>query len=117
MNDRDLICKLNKLHYQLGKMYQLAVIKNDHDQEDAELPFDTLDDIIKMVEGNRLISQELLDIVAKLNAHQLNPTFHPYTCSNRPLDQRHLDGEGILVATVDGWVCPFCEYKQPFRKE
>jgi hypothetical protein len=27
----------------------------------------------------------------------------------------HLDGEGILVATKEGWVCPYCDYKQPFR--
>ena len=114
-----LLLKLHKLRHQMIKMYDLANIsaKNAHDQEDTELPFDTLDDIIKIAEDNRLVSQTLLNKVAQLNARQLNPMFHPYTCGNRPLDQHHTDGEGRLVATVDGWICPFCDYKQPFRGE
>lgn len=27
-------------------------------------------------------------------------------------DRPRPDGEGRLVATADGWICPFCNYKQ-----
>lgn len=51
--------------------------------------------------------------VRLLNEHQKNPMFHPFTCgSGRRTDKDHLDGEGVLVATNEGWVCPFCDYKQ-----
>ena len=51
--------------------------------------------------------------VAALNAAQANPNLHPYTCgSGRRTDAAHLDGEGVLVATKTGWVCPYCDYRQ-----
>jgi hypothetical protein len=51
--------------------------------------------------------------IDKLNAHQQNGQFHPYTCgSGNRTDEKHLDGEGVLVATENGWVCPYCDYKQ-----
>lgn len=34
--------------------------------------------------------------------------FHPYTCHCHGDDGQHPN----LVPTVDGWVCPKCDYKQ-----
>jgi hypothetical protein len=50
-----------------------------------------------------------------LNKFQKSGKFHPLTCGGNRTDKNHLDGEGILVATKEGWVCPYCDYKQPFR--
>lgn len=51
--------------------------------------------------------------VARLNEWQRDGWGHPYTCgSGRRTDKDHLDGEGVLVATPDGWVCPYCDYRQ-----
>lgn len=39
---------------------------------------------------------------------------HPFTCPNRG-DGEHRDAygdKGALVATVRGWICPFCDYTQ-----
>lgn len=55
--------------------------------------------------------------VKHLNAYQANELFHPLTCgSGNRKDERHLDGEGVLVATENGWHCPFCDYKQAFSR-
>ena len=56
-------------------------------------------------------SQEKVDA---LNSHQKDFRFHPYTCGFNRTDEKHLDGVGRLIATVYGWVCPYCEYKQNF---
>lgn len=51
--------------------------------------------------------------VESLNEYQKKGYMHPFTCgSGRRCDKDHLDGEGILVATEDGWICPFCDYTQ-----
>jgi hypothetical protein len=50
--------------------------------------------------------------VQKLNEFQKDGRFHPFTCGGDRKDRYHLDGEGILVATTQGWMCPFCDYKQ-----
>lgn len=47
--------------------------------------------------------------VKSLNEYQQAGVMHPFTCGG---DAKHLDGEGILVATEDGWICPYCDYKQ-----
>lgn len=52
--------------------------------------------------------------VDKLNSHQKRKDFHPFTCGKNHTDSNHLDGEGVLVATENGWICPFCDYTQPF---
>jgi hypothetical protein len=40
------------------------------------------------------------------------------TCANRG-DGHHValfgDDLGVLVPTRQEWVCPFCEYRQPYR--
>lgn len=54
------------------------------------------------------------DVIAALAATQLSPRFHPYTCVNRG-DGNHRDiyGDlGALIPTINGWICPFCDYKQ-----
>lgn len=62
-----------------------------------------------------MITQEQIDA---LNRHQTERRFHPFTCGNRrgspEWKATHLDGEGVLVATLDGWRCPYCDYRQDF---
>jgi hypothetical protein len=50
--------------------------------------------------------------VESLNAYQISGAFHPFTCGGDRTDKDHHDGEGLLIATEDGWHCPFCEYRQ-----
>ncbi len=54
--------------------------------------------------------------VAALNRWQQNENGHPFTCANGR-DEKHLDGEGVLVATQEGWVCPYCDYKQDWAHD
>jgi hypothetical protein len=51
------------------------------------------------------------EFVEQLNRRQEAGEFHPYTCPNRG-DGNHGDGKGVLVAMLDGWICPHCDYKQ-----
>ena len=54
--------------------------------------------------------------VENLNKFQELGRFHPFTCcSSGPEDKcerRNGTGEGILVATTEGWVCPCGNHKQ-----
>lgn len=54
------------------------------------------------------------DAVLRLNETQVARQYHPYTCPNRgDGEHRVWNGDlGALVATVHGWICPFCEYTQ-----
>lgn len=54
------------------------------------------------------------ELVYKLNKRQKDPHVHPYTCGGEGRnDMRiHGDGEGVLVATINGWICPYCAYTQ-----
>ena len=52
------------------------------------------------------------DIVDMLNTQQTISSFHGYTCPNRG-DEDHR-GHGMLVATIQGWICPYCDYTQTF---
>ena len=48
-----------------------------------------------------------------LNRYQKNVAVHPYTCgSGNRKDEKHLDGEGVLVAVREGLKCLFCDYRQ-----
>lgn len=49
------------------------------------------------------------DEVWSLNEFQRSGVFHPFTCPNR--DAGHMP-EGHLAATMAGWVCPSCAYRQ-----
>jgi len=57
------------------------------------------------------------DEVKSLNEYQQSGVFHPFTCGGDRTDEKHLDGEGLLVATEDGWVCPFCEWRQDWAHD
>lgn len=47
------------------------------------------------------------------NRLQHSGRFHPLTCGNRKnIRETHADGEGVLIATEDGLVCPYCDYRQ-----
>lgn len=52
------------------------------------------------------------DEVKSLNEYQHAGFMHPFTCGGNRTDEKHLDGEGILIATEEGWECPYCEYRQ-----
>jgi hypothetical protein len=55
--------------------------------------------------------------VTALNEFQESEFVHPFTCGGNNRDEKHLDGEGVLVATIYGWVCPFCDYEQDWAHE
>lgn len=48
--------------------------------------------------------------VRHLNEYQDAGFVHPFTCGSG--DRCDGDGEGRLVATVRGWICPYCDYTQ-----
>lgn len=48
--------------------------------------------------------------VRRLNDFQRSGHFHPFTCGND--DCRHESKGEPLVATVRGWICPYCDYTQ-----
>lgn len=52
--------------------------------------------------------------VRYLNDWQANKDVHPFTCGSEGRTDLsiHGDGEGVLVATVRGWICPYCDYTQ-----
>jgi len=55
--------------------------------------------------------------VVALNRFQQCGRFHPFTCGGNRKDAAHLDGEGVLVATPEGWRCPYCDYKQDWAHD
>jgi hypothetical protein len=50
------------------------------------------------------------DQVRELNRYQTAGFFHPFTCGNAQCRE-------ILLATVEGWVCPKCDYTQNWAHE
>lgn len=52
--------------------------------------------------------------VAALMKSQLNFQRHPFTCANRGdgNHERVFNDLGVLIPTVRGWICPFCDYTQ-----
>lgn len=51
--------------------------------------------------------------VEALNRSQQSGFVHPYTCgSGKRTEANHLDKEGVLVATENGWRCLYCSYTQ-----
>lgn len=54
-----------------------------------------------------------------LNQFQYAPNVHPFTCGGDRSDETHSTYQekhggdfGQLVATVEGWICPSCNYTQ-----
>lgn len=57
------------------------------------------------------------EFVVALWEHQLNPHRHPYTCSDRR-SHPELNGDlGVLIPTIEGWICQFCGYRQDWAHE
>ena len=54
--------------------------------------------------------------VLALNRWQNAGYIHEFTCANRG-DGKHGDGNGVLIATVRGWICQFCDYEQDWCHE
>lgn len=52
----------------------------------------------------------------RLNEFQACGHVHEFTCPNRG-DGKHGDGNGALVATEAGWICPHCDYTQLWAHE
>ena len=66
-----------------------------------------------MIEFNYVRAPFTDEQVENLNGYQNGGPIHPFTCgSGNRTDDKHLDGEGILVATNKGWHCPYCMYTQ-----
>jgi hypothetical protein len=42
---------------------------------------------------------------------------HPFTCPNRGGHPEVAGDKGILVPTVRGWICPFCDYTQDWAHD
>lgn len=49
--------------------------------------------------------------VQALNRWQRAHFVHPFTCGGGHRKE-HPDGEGVLIATRDGWICQWCKYTQ-----
>lgn len=60
------------------------------------------------------------DEVVALQRWQEDGQVHPFTCGNRG-DGNHptvgLRDHGVLVPTVRGWICPFCDYTQDWAHD
>ena len=53
-----------------------------------------------------------------LNHFQREGRMHPFTCaSGNRTNAAYLDGEGVLFATPNGWICPYCDYRQNWAHE
>lgn len=59
------------------------------------------------------------DEVVNLNAFQASRCMHPFTCPNRGDGNHRHEGHdtGLLVATIRGWICPYCTYTQDWAHE
>jgi hypothetical protein len=57
------------------------------------------------------------DQVVNLWKWQKNPGRHPFTCGNRG-DHPELNyDKGVLIPTVRGWICQFCDYSQDWAHD
>jgi hypothetical protein len=55
--------------------------------------------------------------VVALQLFQDSGIFHPFTCGDRD-DHPDMNGDkGILVPTVRGWICQFCDYTQDWAHD
>lgn len=74
-------------------------------------PEGTNEPMNKLPPPDRIYAPWTDEQVAGLNRSQRG-IGHPYACGGDRYDERHLDGEGALIATRGGWVCPYCDYTQ-----
>lgn len=55
--------------------------------------------------------------VLNLQKWQDNNRVHPFTCGKRD-DHPMLHGDfGVLIPTVRGWICQFCDYTQDWAHD
>jgi hypothetical protein len=52
------------------------------------------------------------DEVESLCYYQMMPDAHSYLCANKDTPAHRGQEAGLLVPTLGGWVCPFCDYRQ-----
>lgn len=50
--------------------------------------------------------------VEALQLYQDSGLFHPFTCGDRGGHPDMRGDKGVLVPTVRGWICQFCDYTQ-----
>lgn len=50
--------------------------------------------------------------VVALTAWQLSGYFHQFTCGDREGHPMLFGDAGVLIPTVRGWICQFCDYTQ-----
>lgn len=50
--------------------------------------------------------------VVALNKFQRLGFVHPFTCKNHGDSAHRPTEDDALIATVRGWICPFCDYTQ-----
>ena len=66
-----------------------------------------------------------IEQVAALNRWQANGHVHPFTCGGERMDAAHTTYQaghpdqdfGQLVASVYGWFCPACSYRQSWAHD
>lgn len=63
---------------------------------------------------NRIYAPFTPEQVEALNRYQQSDHVQPFTCGRRGdgLHGELWSDTGTLVATIDGWICCWCDYKQ-----
>lgn len=65
----------------------------------------------------KIVKPFTFEQVLALGRWQNAPNVHPFTCGKRD-DHPELNGDkGVLVPTVDGWICQFCDYRQDWAHD
>ena len=66
-----------------------------------------------IAQSAKIISPFTPEQVLALNEFQQSGVHHPFTCcSHNGCDKNSTPNQGLLFATVDGWVCPCGKYTQ-----
>lgn len=53
--------------------------------------------------------------IKQLNKTQQEGKVHPYTCDRKGVNCQVEKNDGVLIATLEGWICPCGEYKQKIK--
>ena len=74
--------------------------------------------------SKRITAPFTVEQVYYLNKYQSLDSVHPFTCIrqvnyevNAKDHDLDLGGRSKLVATVNGWICPYCDYTQNWAHE
>lgn len=73
----------------------------------------------------KLCAPWTVEQVAALNRWQNTGHVHPFTCGNDRMDAAHVTYQaghpdqdfGQLVASIHGWFCPVCSYRQDWAHD